>query len=92
MKERLTKSGPFIRKTLAKNKEVALCSIQMMGQSHSYFLERDGLEPAVDLSPANALLVAKAILKDLATRPWSPEGAEAATILGLFMSPKKAVR
>lgn len=66
--------------------------MQMMGQSHTYFLERKDSEMAMDLSPANALLVAKAILKDLATRPWCPEGGEAATILGLFLSPKKGVR
>lgn len=82
------KDYPKVRRTLLKVKGLAIEQVQFFGERQKYVIKmgRHGFL----LTPRNALIVACALLQDLARRPWHPDGAEAGALLGILKTRKRS--
>lgn len=77
------KDYPTVRRSLLKVKGLKIEQVQFIGERQKYVISL-GRHDGFILTPRDALIVARALLRDLARRPWLRDGAEAAKLLGIL--------
>lgn len=78
---------PKLEKRLLRTRGLSVSSVQSPGERQQYSV-KIGCRSFL-LTPRDALLLAGSLLRDLARRPWQPDGSQAAELLGILKPPER---